>query len=49
MSILRPYTPTDAPACLLLFDSNVPRYFAPHERQDFATTCSTQSAPTTTS
>lgn len=37
MPTLRPYTPTDAPACLALFDTNVPRYFAPHERQDFAT------------
>ncbi|MBU2047826.1 MAG: GNAT family N-acetyltransferase [Gammaproteobacteria bacterium] len=37
MPTLRPYTPTDAPACLALFDTNVPRYFAPHERHDFAT------------
>ncbi|MCC7635080.1 GNAT family N-acetyltransferase [Stenotrophomonas rhizophila] len=36
MPTLRPYTPTDAPACLVLFDANVPRYFAPRERQDFA-------------
>jgi len=36
MPTLRPYTPTDAPACLTLFDTNVPRYFAPHERHDFA-------------
>ena len=34
---LRPYTPTDREACLALFDSNVPAYFAPHERDDFVT------------
>ena len=32
---LRAYTPADLPACLALFDSNVPQYFAPHERPEF--------------
>ena len=32
----RPYTTADAEACLRLFDSNVPRYFDPSERADFA-------------
>ncbi|MDR7125031.1 GNAT family N-acetyltransferase [Pseudotabrizicola sp. 4114] len=33
--IARPYTAADHPACLALFDSNVPQYFAPSERHDF--------------
>ena len=32
----RPYRPTDAEACLDVFDSNVPRYFATLERPAFA-------------
>ncbi len=33
----RPYTPTDEVLCLAIFDSNTPRFFAPHERAEFAT------------
>lgn len=32
---LRLYRPADASACLSIFDSNVPTYFAPEERNDF--------------
>ncbi|MGS7837700.1 GNAT family N-acetyltransferase [Stenotrophomonas maltophilia] len=32
---LRLYRHTDASACLSIFDSNVPTYFAPEERSDF--------------
>ncbi|HEL4112790.1 TPA: GNAT family N-acetyltransferase, partial [Stenotrophomonas maltophilia] len=32
---LRVYQPADALACLSIFDSNVPTYFAPEERNDF--------------
>ncbi|MDA5341634.1 GNAT family N-acetyltransferase [Stenotrophomonas maltophilia] len=32
---LRLYRPTDASACLSIFDSNVPTYFASEERSDF--------------
>jgi GNAT superfamily N-acetyltransferase len=32
---LRAYTPADRAACLALFDSNVPLFFAPPERPDF--------------
>ena len=35
MTLLRTFNPTDASACLALFDSNVPRYFGAHERADF--------------
>lgn len=31
----RPYCRTDYPACLELFDSNCPEFFAPDERQDY--------------
>ena len=31
----RPYAPVDLAACLALFDSNVPTYFAPSERAEF--------------
>jgi len=31
----RAYTPKDRGPCLALFDSNVPRYFLPHERGEF--------------
>lgn len=33
-AISRPYTPDDFSACLAIFDSNVPTYFAPEERAD---------------
>jgi len=33
--LIRPYQSTDAEACMSLFDSNVPDYFAPSERADF--------------
>jgi GNAT superfamily N-acetyltransferase len=32
---MRPYALADRHACLQAFDSNVPRYFAPHERDEF--------------
>lgn len=32
----RPYRATDRAACLALFDSNLPLYFAPSERAEFA-------------
>jgi ribosomal protein S18 acetylase RimI-like enzyme len=32
----RPYTPADRAACLAILESNVPRYFAPAERPQFA-------------
>lgn len=31
----RPYCRSDVTACLSIFDSNVPTYFAPEERSDF--------------
>lgn len=34
--IFRPYTLADREACLAIFDANTPRFFAPHERPDFA-------------
>ena len=33
---IRPFAPPDTPACLALFDSNTPEYFAPAERGEFA-------------
>lgn len=33
---VRPYQPADCEACLAVFDSNLPDYFAPHERAGFA-------------
>ncbi|MEX0893090.1 MAG: GNAT family N-acetyltransferase [Gemmatimonadota bacterium] len=33
---MRAYAPTDRAACLAIFDSNVPRYFTPEERAQFA-------------
>lgn len=33
---IRPYAPEDRAACLALFDANVPDFFAPHERAEFA-------------
>ncbi len=35
MTTIRAYRPDDAGACLAVFDSNVPDYFAPAERRDF--------------
>ncbi len=35
-TVLRPFAPEDAAACLALFDGNTPRYFAPGERAEFA-------------
>ncbi len=32
---IRPYTSSDRSACLALFDSNTPEFFAPSERNDF--------------
>ena len=34
---LRPYSQADRERCLAIFDSNVPRFFAPDERELFAT------------
>jgi len=33
--VSRPYAADDLPACLAIFDSNVPTFFAPEERADF--------------
>ena len=33
---VRPYHPNDEAACLALFGSNMPRFFAEAERPDFA-------------
>jgi ribosomal protein S18 acetylase RimI-like enzyme len=33
---VREYSPADLEACLAVFDTNVPRYFAPFEKQQFA-------------
>lgn len=35
MTIPRDYHPTDLPACLAVFDSNVPEYFTAPEREEF--------------
>jgi ribosomal protein S18 acetylase RimI-like enzyme len=34
---IRAYTPEDKEACLAIFDSNMPTYFADHERSEFVT------------
>ncbi len=34
--LLRRYEDADLAACLAVFDSNVPKFFAPHEREGFA-------------
>ena len=34
--LLRRYEDRDLAACLAVFDSNVPKFFAPHEREGFA-------------
>ncbi|CZT30432.1 GNAT family N-acetyltransferase [Pseudomonas cerasi] len=36
MDMLRPYTLADRERCLDIFDTNVPRYFDPVERKQFA-------------
>lgn len=36
MPSLRPFTATDINACLDVFDSNLPTFFAAHERTDFS-------------
>ncbi len=36
MDMLRPYTLADRDRCLDIFDTNVPRYFDPAEREQFA-------------
>lgn len=33
----RDYAPSDREACLAIFDANTPDWFAPHEREQFAT------------
>lgn len=33
--VTRRYAPTDMSACLAIFDSNVPKFFAPEERAEF--------------
>jgi GNAT superfamily N-acetyltransferase len=32
---IRAYAPEDLPACMALFDGNMPRFFAPSERPEF--------------
>jgi hypothetical protein len=36
MMNFRPYVMEDKAACLAIFDSNTPLYFAEHERLDFS-------------
>lgn len=36
MHSIRPFRPADTTACLALFDSNLPTFFAAHERADFS-------------
>lgn len=33
--IIRPYTPADKPGCIAAFKSNMPRFFAPEELEDY--------------
>lgn len=35
--MIRPFIPADRAACLALFGSNTPEFFAPHERAEFET------------
>lgn len=45
---IRPYTPLDKPACIAAFKSNMPRFFAPSELEDYDSwldTLVTRSAP----
>ena len=34
--IIRPYTPADKPGCISAFKSNMPRFFAPAELEDYS-------------
>lgn len=43
---VRPYAPADLGACLALFDSNLPRFFAPGERPEFQAFLSPPAPPT---
>lgn len=45
---LRLYQLTDFDHCLAAFDSNTPKYFAPHERADFAEFLQRMAAPDST-
>ncbi|MCE7987879.1 MAG: GNAT family N-acetyltransferase [Caldilinea sp. CFX5] len=42
---VRDYQTEDCERCLALFDSNVPRFFAPHERAEFAEFLATSTDP----
>lgn len=42
---LRTYQAIDDVGCLALFDSNVPKFFAPHERAEFAAFLATSTDP----
>ncbi|MFZ4658789.1 MAG: GNAT family N-acetyltransferase [Caldilineaceae bacterium] len=42
---VRDYQTDDRESCLTLFDSNVPRFFAPHERAEFAEFLATSTDP----
>lgn len=42
---LRDYQTDDQESCLALFDSNVPQFFAPHERAEFAEFLATSMDP----
>ena len=42
---LREYAQADKEACLAIFDSNTPPFFAPHEREEFARFLETSSDP----
>lgn len=42
---IRAYQPSDHRACLVLFDSNTPLFFAPHERPEFAEFLATGTDP----
>lgn len=34
-TVVRPYVPDDLPACLAIFDSNLPTFFSAAEREEF--------------
>ena len=42
---IREYAQPDKEACLAIFDSNTPPFFAPHEREEFAGFLDTSSDP----
>ena len=42
---LREYAQADKEACLAIFDSNTPPFFAPHEREQFARLLETSADP----